>query len=304
MASGIATGRGGMVELILLSCGGIAAVGSWAGLVEPRRLRAVRYDIPTPRWPAGRPPLELAVLGDLHAAWPHVTEGRLERIVTRILAERPQLILLPGDFLANRTALVRPLPAAAVAGALAPLARAAPTLAVLGNHDWSEEGGRAIRAALEAIGIGVLDNEVVELDLPGGTLQVAGLGCACSRRADLPAVLARLDPGRPAVLLSHVPDAVAYVPDHVLLTVAGHTHGGQVRLPGLGPLLTMSALPRRFARGHHRIGRRHLLVTSGVGTSVLPIRLGVPPEYVIATLRAAVDTGPAAARREAAPIAA
>jgi hypothetical protein len=291
-----------MVELILLGGAGLAVLGSWAGLVEPRRLKAARYDIASPGWPPARPPLRLGVLGDLHAAWPHVTEARLARIVERLLAERPELILLPGDFLANRTSLVRPLPAAAVARALAPLARAAPTLGVLGNHDWYEQGGREIRAALEEAGIAILDNEVVQLELGGGPLQIAGLACACSRRADLPAVLAGLDPGLPTLLLSHVPDAVVYLPEHVLLTVAGHTHGGQVRLPGLGPLLTMSALPRRFARGHHRIGRRHLLVTSGVGSSVLPVRLGVPPEYVVATLRAAALPAPRLAARAGEPL--
>jgi predicted MPP superfamily phosphohydrolase len=302
MRAAVESGRGGMVELVLLGGAGLLALGSWAGLVEPRRLRVARYEVESPLWPAGRPPLRLAVLGDLHAAWPHVTEGRLRRIVARLLAERPELVLLPGDFLANRTAFVRPIPAEAIARALSPLAEAAPTLAVLGNHDWHRRGGLAVRVALEEAGIAVLENEVVELELAGGPLQIAGLGCAVSRRADLPGLLARLDPARPAILLSHVPDAVAYLPDHLLLTVSGHTHGGQVHLPGVGPLLTMSALPRRFARGHHRIGRRHLLVTSGVGTSVLPIRLGVPPEYVVATVRAASEELPAAAFRRPARV--
>lgn len=285
-----------MVEALLLGGAGMLALGSWASLVEPRTLRAVRYEIASPAWPVDWQPLRIAVLGDLHAARPHVGERRIARIVERLLAERPELVLLPGDFLANRTAFVWPLPAARIARALAPLARAVPTLAVLGNHDLHEARGRSIRTALEQVGIAVLENEVVELDLAGRPLQIAGLGCAVSRRADLPAVLAALDPERPAILVSHVPDAVAYVPDHVLLTVAGHTHGGQVRLPGIGPLWTMSALPRRFARGHHRVGRRHLLVTSGVGTSLLPVRLGVPPEYVVATLRAAREAVPEAAR--------
>lgn len=290
-----------MVELVLLGSAGALAAGMWAALVEPRRLVATRYEIRTRDWPVTRPPLRVAVLGDLHAALPHVSEGRLARIVAQMLDERPELVLLPGDFLANRTAFVRPLAPAAIARALAPLAEAAPTLAVLGNHDWHRRSGHAVRAALEEVGIAVLENEVVELELAGGALQIAGLGCPCSRRSDLPAVLARLDPRRPSILLSHVPDAVAYVPEHVTLTVAGHTHGGQIALPGIGPLLTESALPRRFARGLHRIGRRHLLVTSGVGTSFLPVRFGVPPEYVIATIRAAVDRStPAEGRREAA----
>lgn len=293
-----------MIETLLIGGGAAAAaVAGWAGLVEPFRLRAVRYEIADPGWPVDWAPLRLAVLGDLHSAWPQVSAERIERIVARLLAERPELVLLPGDFLANRTALVRPLEAARIARALAPLPEAVPTFAVLGNHDLREGRGRPIRAALERVGIAVLENEVVELELAGRPLQLAGLGCAVSRRADLPAVLAALDPDRPSILLSHVPDAVVYLPDHVLLTVSGHTHGGQVRLPGMGPVFTMSALPRRFARGHHRIGRRHLLVTSGVGTSVLPIRLGVPPEFVLATLRTEPAAAPAAAARRPARVA-
>lgn len=276
-----------MIEYVLLGGAGIAAISAWAGLIEPRRLVAARYELSVPRWPAGLPPLRLAVVGDLHAARPHVSEARLAQLVARVIAERPDLILLPGDFLANRTAFVRPLPIAAIAAALAPLAKAAPTLAVLGNHDWHRGAGHLVRAALERVGIAVLENEVVEFAFGQSTLQVAGLGCAISRRTDLPAVLERLDPERPCIVLTHLPDSVAYLPDQPLLVVAGHTHGGQVCVPGIGPLLTMSALPRRFARGLHRVGGRHLLVTSGVGTSLLPIRLGTPPEYVIATVRAA-----------------
>ncbi|MCS6878077.1 MAG: metallophosphoesterase [Geminicoccaceae bacterium] len=290
-----------MVELFWLGAAGAAAVSAWAGLVEPRRLRVARYEVASPRWPARARPLRLAILGDLHAARPHLGERRLARVVARVIAERPDLVLMPGDFLANRTAFVRPLPSATIAAALAPLARAAPTLAVLGNHDWHRGAGHGLRAALEGAGIAVLENEVVELAFAGTTLQVAGLGCAISRRTDLLAVLERLDPARPAIVLSHVPDAVAYLPEEVLLVVAGHTHGGQVRLPGIGPLVTMSTLPRRFARGLHRIGKRHLLVTSGVGTSVLPIRLGVPPEFVVATVRAAAEpTGAGSAQARAA----
>ncbi|MCS6778521.1 MAG: metallophosphoesterase [Geminicoccaceae bacterium] len=288
-----------MIDSLFLGAAGALAAGAWAAVIEPRRLVAVRYEIRSHAWSGARPALRLAVLGDLHAALPHVSEARLARIVERVLAEDPELVLLPGDFLANRTAFVRPLPVEAIARALAPLAEAAPTVAVLGNHDWHRGRGRTVRLALEAVGIAVLENEVLELRLAGGPVQLAGLGCPASRRADLPAVLARLEPHRPTILLTHVPDAVAYVPDHVLLTVAGHTHGGQIVLPRIGPVFTESALPRRFARGLHRVGRRHLLVTSGIGTSFLPVRFGVPPEYVIATIRAAADhASPPSVRRE------
>src|SRR5262245_13636166 len=121
-----------MLELV---AGALLALGLYAGVIEPRRLVVRRIDVPLPTWPEGWPPLLIAVLADLHGAWPHVTAKRIGGIVDLVVRDRPDLILLPGDFVSSGTLGVVKLPIEATARALAPLAAAAPTYAVLGNHD-------------------------------------------------------------------------------------------------------------------------------------------------------------------------
>jgi predicted MPP superfamily phosphohydrolase len=273
------------MSLLALTLAGAGAAGLYAAGVEPRLLRLRRPEIAAAGWPAGASPLRIGVLSDLHAAWPHMTIARVERIVARLLAARPDLVLLPGDFVTTHTYLVRHIPIEPVAQALAALARAAPTLAVLGNHDW-HYGGERIATALELAGIRVLQNAAARVETARGPLWVAGLDDLWTGRADLGRTLRDLDRSAPAVMLSHMPDVFPHLPPEVALTVAGHTHGGQVCLPGLGPLRTLTSLPRRLAYGLHEIDGRHLYVSGGVGTTALPIRFWRPPEIALLTMAA------------------
>ena len=100
---------------------------------------------------------------------------------------------------------------------------------------------------------------------------------------DLPATLAALADDAPAILLAHEPDIFPRVPARVALTLSGHTHGGQVRLPGV-PLRVPSNYGARYAHGHVIEDGRHLIVSAGLGTSSLPVRFGVPPEVVLVEL--------------------
>ena len=268
---------------MILTLAGLGAAGlaTYAAAVEPRLLRLRRPAVRLAGW--RRPPLRIGVLSDIHAALPHMPPARVGRIVRRLLAERPDLVLLPGDFVTTRSRFVRRLPIEPVAAALAPLAGSAPTLAVLGNHDWHYGTGRITRA-LEGVGITVLANAAHRVLLRGGPLWIAGLDDMFTGRDDLGRTLAALDRSAPALMLSHVPDVFPRLPPEIRLTVAGHTHGGQVRVPGWGPLRTMSALPRPMARGLHERDGRHLYVSAGVGTTNLPIRFACPPEIALLTL--------------------
>ena len=274
-----------MIEIV---AAGVAGVGVYAALVEPRRLTRRRLTVASPLLAAGWRPLRAVVVSDLHAGWPHVTEARLARLAAAMLAERPDVILLPGDFVCEGALGTRPLAIEAVAEALAALPAAVPTFAVLGNHD-RDIGARRVAAALAAVGIVVLYNRAEALPRPGGAVWIAGVDCARTGRPDVGRALAGRSRGDAVILLSHIPDLIHRVPDWVALTVAGHTHGGQVCLPGLGPLVTMSRLPRRMARGLHRIGDRHLFVSTGIGTSGLPLRLGATPELAVLDLVPAQD---------------
>lgn len=263
-----------------------AAAGVYAALVELSLLR-LREPVALSRWwPRGRAALRIGVIADLHACWPLMTTRRIGRIVARLLAARPDLVLLPGDFVSTHTRFVRRIAIEPVADALAPLAAAVPTFAVLGNHDWYY-GGERVAGALERAGILTLRNAATRVEVAGGDLWIAGLDDAWTGRADLPAALRGVDATAPLILLSHVPDPFRDLPPEVALTVAGHTHGGQVCVPSYGPLRTVTRLPRRFAYGLNQEDGRHLYVSGGVGTTALPVRFARPPEIALLTLAGA-----------------
>jgi uncharacterized protein len=293
--------------MLLWTLTALAALAGYAGWVEPRRLVVARSRLDLPGWPAGRPPLRLLLLADLHASGPHMTAARLGAIVAAAAAERPDLVLLLGDYVGThllKTSRVSPEEVAGELGGIeAPLGLAA----VLGNHDRKGGSGR-MRRALEGEGIRVLEDEAVRIEGTGGPLWLAGVADPFGRRPNLEKTLAAVDgDDAPVLLLSHSPDVFPQVPPRVALTVAGHTHGGQVRLPWIGPLVTCSAHGNRYARGLVVEEGRRLFVTSGLGTSLLPVRFGCPPEICVLEI-GADEEGPAElpgpGHRELVPVAA
>ncbi len=278
---------------LLVAAGAVAlGLGAYSLGVEPRRLLVHRHRIAWADWRFPGERLRIAVLSDIHAAWPHMTPGRIARIVDRLLALTPDLVLLPGDFACTETLGVRPLAIETVAAALRPLAREGRAFAVLGNHDW-DYGGERVVAALESVGIRVLMNETEPVFLGGRALWLAGVDDPVTGRHDLDGALAELPADEPAILLSHMPDVHREAPPPVRLVVAGHTHGGQVCLPGFGALMTQSRLPRRQAYGLHELPGRSLFVTAGVGTTGLPMRFARPPEIGLLDLVPATGGDPA-----------
>ncbi|HEX7948063.1 MAG TPA: hypothetical protein VF495_25585, partial [Phenylobacterium sp.] len=157
---------------------------------------------------------------------------------------------------------------------------------VLGNHDWWYGAGETA-AALRKAGVTPLNNTAVHIARPGGAFWVAGLADLDSfaARPDAAQALANVPADAPVIMLTHAPDPWPQVPERVALTLAGHSHCGQVRLPVLGRPITPSPGSRRWPCGRYDEGGRILYVTGGVGTSILPVRFGVPPEIVIVTLR-------------------
>ncbi len=131
----------------------------------------------------------------------------------------------------------------------------------------------------------VLDNEALRLDRAGQPLWLVGIADALTGNPRIDVALGKVPAGDPVVLLTHNPDLFDHeVPERVVLTLAGHTHGGQVRLPLIGAPIVPSAFGQRYAEGIVVEGKRTLFVTPGIGTSVLPIRLGVPPEISLLSL--------------------
>jgi predicted MPP superfamily phosphohydrolase len=253
---------------------------AWAALVEPRRLVTVRRTLHLPRWPAAVDGLRVGVLSDLHAGAPHAGPKAIARAVDRLNAEGPDAMLLLGDFTDAHPLWGGSVAPTAIAAELARLRSPLGSFAVLGNHDW-KRARFAIWHALRDAGIEVLENRAVK----AGDVYVSGLADLRERRPDLPSALDDVPPDAPVILLAHDPDVFPFVPRRVPLTLSGHLHGGQVAIP----ILRLPALPsrygERYARGHVVEDGRHLYVTSGLGTSGLPLRLFRPPEVVILELR-------------------
>jgi predicted MPP superfamily phosphohydrolase len=258
-----------------------AALAAWAGWIEPRRLVVCEYELALPHWPERLAGLRAGVMSDLHSGVPHVGLDKIRRAVDTLNAQAPDIHLLLGDYLDASQFFRRELAPERVADELARLESRLGTVAVIGNHDWRNSGDRMWRA-LAAAGIKVLEDDAVET---AEGFWVAGLADLRHRRPDIGAALSTVPRDAPVLMLSHDPDMFPGVPNRVSLTLSGHTHGGQVAIPVIRRPMLPSYYGERYAHGHVVEHGRHLLVTSGVGTSGLPIRLLRPPEVVIATLR-------------------
>jgi predicted MPP superfamily phosphohydrolase len=292
----------------LLSLGVVgAATSAYAVIVEPLlRQRVTRYDLKLPRWP-GDLPLTIAAIADVHACKPWMDVERIHSIVRQTNELKPDLIVLLGDYVAGlrnyRTGEVHSDEwSKALAGLKAPLG----VHAILGNHEWWEDraaqtnghGPTFGRLALERVGIPVYENEAVRLTKSGRTFWLAGLGDQLafwpSRRRfpegkigvdDLDGTLRKVPDGDPIILLAHEPDIMPRVPERVSLVLSGHTHGGQVRLFGWSPVVP-SRYGNRYAYGHVR-EQCDLIVSGGLGCSIVPVRFGMPPEIVLVSITGA-----------------
>jgi hypothetical protein len=255
-----------------------ALVAVWVAWIEPRAL-FVREE--TVELDGLERPMSVLLVGDVQPAGPHETPARLRRMMDRLARTEPDLVVWVGDYVSERrlkTSFTHPRDTArAMARIEAPLGH----LAVLGNHDWWWDGG-AMQAELEAVGIEVLRDE--HRTLPGG-LRVVGVEDPITQQPDLTRALQGVPATAPTLLLTHTPDLFPDVPEHVDLTVAGHTHCGQVSLPFLGRLVVPSRFGQRFAAGWHGVDGHRLRVTCGIGTAIVPVRLGNPPEAVLLHLR-------------------
>lgn len=259
----------------------------WGFVLEPGLVFVRQTRIEVPGWGGELDGLQVAVLTDLHVGAPHISVAKLRRVVAKTNDAKPDLVLLLGDFVIHGVVGGRFVEPERIAAELTALRPPLGTFAVLGNHDWWYDGER-VRKALEAAGIPVLENSAVELKHRGATFWVAGLADLWTRRADVRGTLARIKNDRPVLLAMHNPDVFPDVPARVNLTIAGHTHGGQVNLPYFGRPMVPSKFGERYAAGHVIEGGRHLFVSTGVGTSIIPVRFRVVPEIAVLTL---VDGG-------------
>lgn len=273
--------RAAVARNLLLLLAAIAAafiIGSYAEATSTPIVRQATLSLPG--YSAGSPPVRAVLISDIHVGGPDMPPERLAQIVDQINQLRPDVVLIGGDLITDKRASTRHY---SMAEAIAPLGRLKPriaTFAVLGNHDhW--RNAAAASAALISAGVRVLSNEAAL----AGPLVIGGLDDDFTGRANLPATLAKMKSLKGApLILSHSPDPFPDLPGEVGLMVAGHTHCGQVSPPPFGAVKTMSRYGKRYACGIVREGAKTLIVTAGLGTSGVPLRLGAPPDMWLLTL--------------------
>jgi uncharacterized protein len=271
------------VALVALAVA-IGVPGFW---LVPASLEVRAVELPLP-WPRAEP-LRVALISDLHVGSPYYGISRLPEIVDSINAAHPDVVCIAGDFVTLGVIGGHQVPPEPIAAALEGLRSVYGTYAVLGNHDRKFDGPRVLRA-LAAAGIHVLEDTAVVISTPGGPLWLAGVSDAWTGPHDVPRALATVpNDGSPLLVLTHNPDVFPEIPARALLTLAGHTHGGQVRLPLVGAPIVPSEFGQRYAAGEVIERGRHLFVSTGLGTSDIPIRLGVPPTIFILTIKRASD---------------
>ena len=258
-------------------------LGGWTFYYEPSSLVLRRYELTLAEWPHELDGVEIALLSDLHVGSPYYGLDKLEEVVRRVNASEPDLVLLAGDYVVDGVSGGRFVPPEDIASVLAELDAPLGVFAVLGNHDWWLDGPR-VRRAFENVGVRVLDDEAVRVS----GFWIVGLGDWMEAPPDIVKALASINGERgdaaPVVAFTHNPDVFPKIPPRVTLTLAGHTHGGQVRFPFLGTPIVPSRYGARYAHGHIVENGRHLFVTSGLGTSIIPARFRVPPEIALLRL--------------------
>jgi len=266
----------------------IVGLGLWAFWLEPASLHNETHELAIPSWPANCGGLKIAALSDLHVGSPFNHLDHLNISIDLTLKAKPDLILLAGDYVVHGIPggeFVSPQESAThLARLYAPLG----VFAVLGNHDWWHDGPGTM-AALQHVGIQVLED--ASMPIKSGTCEfwLAGISDFMEGAHDIPLALSQIPKNATILAFTHNPDIFPEIPLRVALTVAGHTHGGQVHLPFIGRPIVPSQYGERFAIGHIIEDGRHLFVTPGIGTSILPVRFRVPPEVSVLILHSAQE---------------
>jgi predicted MPP superfamily phosphohydrolase len=262
----------------------LAGVAFWAFLIEPRRLVTHQETIQIDNWPQSLDGLRIAVLSDLHVDNWSVTDKKLRTIVERTNQLQPDLIVILGDYMSSNGWVTRRVEPEVFGPVLKDLHAPLGVYSVLGNHDWWNNGMR-VRRGLEQNGIKVLEDETAQIDVRGTSLWLVGFADLWTRPQRIAGTVAKVPEGQPLIGLTHNPDIFPNVPSRVQLLLAGHTHGGQVRFPIVGPVVSSSDYGDRWVQGHVFADNHHLFVTTGIGTSIMPVRFGLPPEIVLLTLK-------------------
>ncbi|HET6572483.1 MAG TPA: metallophosphoesterase [Fimbriiglobus sp.] len=257
---------------------GLPVAGACYGFAESTRVKIDRQSISLPRLPVGFRGTTAAFLTDIHLG-PFVSVDYVAAVVRTTMMLNPDLVLLGGDYSHRDGKYIAPC-----FEVLARLSAPLGVYGVLGNHDYWH-GLEATRAGMRSAKVTELTNRGVWLQRAGGRLRLAGVDDLWEGRPDLSAALGDARPTDACLLLSHNPDfAEALTDRRVGLVLSGHTHGGQVVVPGYGPPVVPSRYGQKYAHGLVEAPVTQVYVSAGIGMSGLPIRANCRPEITLITL--------------------
>jgi len=299
-ASRAASPTAGTTRRSFVGRAGLAAIGAmgggsafWVSVVVPSRVKVRYYEVALYDLPLALDGLKLAHLSDTHFG-PYVSRSHILRAIERANAEAPDVAVLTGDYVHRTPRAIDP-----GIGLFAELEPRFGTVAVLGNHDHWEDAD-ACRSRFTALDIPLLENArlfvtpdgLTDREVDGQSLAIVGMADYTEARPAPRVATRRISPLCPRLMLSHHPDvAERFAQNHpdvrFDLQMSGHTHGGQVRLPGLGTPVVPSSYGTKYAGGLVQGPMWPVIVSRGIGMAVAPIRFGVAPEIGIITLHRA-----------------
>ena len=268
------------LAVILVFAGSLAI---WSILIEPNRLIVRQETIQIDNWPKELKGLRVARIADVHTGAPFINDQKLQQIVALTNEQNPDLIILLGDYMSPNSWHSHRVEPEVTAAALKNLRAPLGVYSILGNHDWWYNGEK-VRRAFEQNGIHVLEDEVAEVKWRDKSFWLVGLADLWTRPQHIGETIAKVPSGSTVIALTHNPDIFPRVPQGVPLLLAAHTHGGQVNLPLIGRPIVPSDFGQKYTAGHVFENGHHLFVTTGIGTSIVPIRFRVTPEIVILTI--------------------
>ena len=217
-----------------------------------------------------------------------MTLERLETIVQRINYEEADIILLGGDYVISGVIGGTHVDFEETVARLSKLKSKLGTYAVLGNHDWWENGNRAT-LAFKNFKIPVLENSSRKITRRDSHFWLAGIADDSSRKPDINLAYQKIGADETVIQFSHDPYVFKQTPKRTIISLAGHTHGGQVNLLPLLPNQTAGRTPPRWSYGFIEEDGKKMVVTSGLGTSILPIRFNRPPEIAVVIITGQKD---------------
>jgi uncharacterized protein len=278
----------------------LLVLGFWAFVIEPNRLVVRNYEIKVKNWSAKLEDFKIVAISDIHGGSNFIDEAKIRQVVEKANQQDADIIVLLGDYVSQQNFDRRKLkmPMETIADNLNGLRAKYGVYAVLGNHDgWYSIG--KVRRELERVGLRVLENEAVSIEKNGEKLRIVGLPDSLStnipknniRNAREGLEMLEDREGK-VIVLTHNPDDIANVTGNALVSqdfvlfLAGHTHGGQCRFPIIGAPIVPSMHRQKYVAGHVRDRDVDMFITTGIGTSLIPVRFRVPPEISVLNIKA------------------